>query len=99
MTSRSEGVVIPCPDGPHRGPQGPNEDVALCPRCFERSWELRPEGETYGWHLADCSLPERHEGYCQSGGEGHLAAPLIRGYWPRDPRSQDFIARTDQDLS
>lgn len=71
-----------CPDGPHRLPAGPNEDIAQCRRCWSPTWELRPEGETYGWHLADCSLPLRHESYCQPGGVGHPPAAVIRGYWP-----------------
>lgn len=71
-----------CPRGPHRGPQGPNEDLSQCAACWAPSWELRPPGETYGTHLPDCSLPARHESYCQPGGAGHPAAPRIRGYWP-----------------
>lgn len=71
-----------CPDGPHRGPEGPNEDIAQCPRCWRLSWCLRPEGETYGWHDPDCSLPARHESYCRPGGDGHPVAAKIRGYWP-----------------
>jgi hypothetical protein len=71
-----------CPDGPHRPPQGPNEDLAQCPTCWGLSHEMRPDGETYGDHLPDCSLPRRHEGYCQPGGPGHPTAAKIRGYWP-----------------
>ena len=72
----------PCPYGPHRRPQGPNEDVDQCQHCWSVSYVLRPDGETYGEHLPDCSLPRRHESYCQPGGEGHPRAATIRGYWP-----------------
>lgn len=65
----------------HRGPEGPNEDIGMC-ECGRMTWELRPEGQTYGKHLADCSLPPRHQSYCKPGGEGHPEAPVIRGYWP-----------------
>ncbi len=71
-----------CPDGPHRMPSGPNEDIAQCPRCWGLTYSLRPDGETYGDHLADCSLPRRHEGECEPGGKGHPRAAAIRGYWP-----------------
>lgn len=68
-----------CPEGPHRGPQGPNEDIAQCGRCLSISHSLRPASETFGYHLADCSLPVRHEGYCVGGGSGHEPAATIRG--------------------
>jgi hypothetical protein len=68
-----------CPYGPHRGPQGPNEDLSVCRVCWSPSWEMRPEGQTFGHHLPDCSLPLRHESYCEPGGEGHPPAELIRG--------------------
>ena len=73
--------VLPseCPEAPHRHPQGPNEDVSVCPRCWALSWELRPEGETFGLHLPDCSLPIRHESFCAPGGLGHPPARQIRG--------------------
>jgi hypothetical protein len=71
-----------CPNGPHRGPQGPNEDLAQCPICLEPSHGMRPEGEEYGGHRDDCSLPRRHEGYCQPGGDGHPPPAVVRGYWP-----------------
>jgi len=71
-----------CPKGPHRGPEGPNEDLATCPRCGRMSWALRPEGETLGLHADDCSLPRRHEGHCTHGGSGHAPAALVRGFWP-----------------
>lgn len=71
-----------CPYTPHRGPQGPNEDIAVCGSCGSLSYALRPAGETFGTHLADCSLPVRHEGHCQPGGAGHAVAPTVRGYWP-----------------
>jgi hypothetical protein len=75
--SRSE-----CPNGPHRGPQGPNEDLAQCLACWGVSYEMRPEGEEYGGHRADCSLPRRHESYCEPGGAGHPEPEVVRGYWP-----------------
>jgi hypothetical protein len=84
----SSGVIFPpgwpldpdqCPDGPHRGPQGPNEDLAQCFSCLMPSWMLRPEGQEYGRHLADCSLPRRHESWCVGGGDGHPDAPVQRG--------------------
>lgn len=71
-----------CPNRPHRAPEGPNEDMGNCPECGALSWELRPEGETYGDHRADCALPLRHPSYCVPGGNGHPRAPKIRGYWP-----------------
>jgi hypothetical protein len=80
MSQTDAKVHHPC--GPHRGPQGPNEDMSVCPTCWSPSYQLRPPGETYGRHLPDCSLPLRHESYCQPGGSGHPAAPVIRGYWP-----------------
>jgi hypothetical protein len=78
-----------CPNGPHRGPQGPNEDMGKCLDCWAPSYALRPEGETYGDHLSDCSLPRRHESYCEPGGAGHPAAPEIRGYWPHRERAEE----------
>lgn len=71
-----------CPR-PHRFPEGPNEDLGCCPECGGISWELRPEGQTYGYHDTDCSLPNRHEGHCVGGGAGHPAAAKIRGYFDR----------------
>jgi hypothetical protein len=68
-----------CPHGLHRGPEGPNEDLAQCPACWGASYAMRPEGETFGDHLPDCSLPQRHESYCQPGGTGHPTAATIRG--------------------
>jgi hypothetical protein len=56
----------------HRAPAGPNEDLSQCPDCWGITWALRPYGESFGWHLDDCSLPLRHEGYCVGGGEGHV---------------------------
>lgn len=73
----------------HRGPEGPNEDFGSCTQCGAISWELRPEGQTYGHHLPDCALPNRHERYCVSGGNGHPSAALIRGYWPGDHAALD----------
>lgn len=71
-----------CPAGTHRGPEGPNEDVSQCVGCGAVSHEMRPDGETYGRHLADCSLPRRHASFCEPGGAGHPLAPVIRGFWP-----------------
>lgn len=76
-------IEIPssCPYGPHRFPEGPNEDVAQCRHCSAPTHAMRPEHETIGLHLDDCSLPIRHEGRCVGGGEGHPVAPVVRGYW------------------
>ncbi|MET1008112.1 MAG: hypothetical protein ABWX96_21355 [Propionibacteriaceae bacterium] len=79
----------PCRNS-HRPPEGPNEDMDQCPKCGYLSHTMRPPGETYGWHDADCSLDERHPSYCQPGGAGHPPAALIRGYWPHDKRSPDY---------
>jgi len=80
-----DGIVITeaaCASGPHRGPAGPNEDLDQCGFCWSVSYVLRPEGETYGLHLPDCSLSERHEGHCAPGGSGHPRATTIAGYFP-----------------
>lgn len=69
--------------GPHRPPEGPNEDVAVCYECLSVSYVMRPENETFGAHLPDCSLPIRHEKGCIGGGSGHPRAEIIRGFWPR----------------
>jgi hypothetical protein len=72
-----------CPDrDDHRVPEGPNEDMSVCRWCRAFTYELRPDGETYGDHLEDCSLERRHKGRCVGGGQGHVSAPVIRGYWP-----------------
>lgn len=68
-----------CPDAPHRGPEGPNEDIGQCWTCGSLSFNMRPPGETFGEHLDDCSLPERHERACQPGGSGHPPSRKIRG--------------------
>ena len=65
--------------GPHRGPEGPNEDVAQCFKCHSMTYTMRPWGETFGPHRPDCSLPIWHESYCQGGGDGHPEAPNQRG--------------------
>lgn len=72
-------VLGKCPLGPHRGPQGPNEDIAQCPVCWTPTHSRRPAGETFGDHLIDCSLPVDHPSYCQPGGDGHPSADVIRG--------------------
>src|SRR6185312_3902521 len=46
-----------CPDGPHRGPEGPNEDIGQCGKCGSPTFRMRPPGETFGTHADDCSLP------------------------------------------
>lgn len=71
-----------CPKAPHRPPEGPNEDISVCGYCGNVSWEMRPEGETFGLHATDCSLHERHIGYCLPDGVGHPRAKEIRGHWP-----------------
>lgn len=71
-----------CPDGPHRPPMGPNEDIAQCWRCGMPTFCMRPANETIGMHADACSLPVDHQGYCESGGEGHPPAEVVRGYWP-----------------
>lgn len=64
---------------PHRGPQGPNEDIGQCSYCGMPNRTLRAAGETFGEHLPDCSLPIDHESYCVPGGSGHPTARLVRG--------------------
>lgn len=71
----------PCAEQ-HRGPEGPNEDLSQCRKCGLMSWVLRPENETFGMHLKDCSLSRRHESWCEGGGKGHPPAEVIRGFWP-----------------
>lgn len=71
-----------CSKGPHRDPQGPNEDTSVCYSCGNLTWGFRPEDEQFGLHLDDCSLPQRHEGYCVEGGAGHAPVKTIRGWWP-----------------
>lgn len=73
----------------HREPQGPNEDIASCTSCWGITFTLRPEGETFGLHADDCSLPVRHEGYCVGGGEGHPPAEHIRGFF--GPGTETYI--------
>lgn len=51
---------------------GPNMDIGQCARCWMPMGAMRPDGESYGWHLDDCSLPMRHAGYCEPGGSGHV---------------------------
>lgn len=80
------GTPLTCPRGPHRAAEGPNEEDAICPNCAAMDWQMRPWGETYGWHLHDCSLPIWHERRCEPGGAGHPEAPNICGYWPNEWR-------------
>ena len=76
-----------CPDRPHRGPEGPNEDLGQCPKCLMPSWSKRPEGETFGCHLPDCSLPVDHESFCVGGGSGHPPSRKVRGLMSREHAS------------
>ena len=71
--------LLQCPRGPHRRPEGPCEDVAVCPKCLSVTFAMRPPGECFGHHAPDCSLPERHESYCKPGGAGHPTG-VLRGY-------------------
>lgn len=68
-----------CPNAPHRGPEGPNEDLGQCPICWAPSYSRRPEGEEFMGHLPDCSLPRDHASYCVDGGKGHPAPRKRRG--------------------
>ncbi|MCE3550713.1 hypothetical protein LWC33_04490 [Pseudonocardia sp. RS11V-5] len=43
-----------CPHGPHRGPQGPDEDLSQCPQCWSASWTFRAEGDSSGEYLPYC---------------------------------------------
>lgn len=63
----------------HRGPEGPNEDIAVCNYCGLLTFSMRPKGETFGDHFPDCSLPRDHQSYCEGGGKGHPRAESIRG--------------------
>ena len=71
-----------CDHEEHRGPQGPNEDVGWCYVTGQPTYSMRPENEQIGLHDDDCSLPRRHRGYCQGGGNGHPPTEVVRGYWP-----------------
>lgn len=53
-----------CPYGPHRGPQGPNEDLAQCFHCGTISHRMRPWGDTFCGHLDECGLPIWHASLC-----------------------------------
>lgn len=64
----------------HREPAGPCEDLAMCEACGKPTFFMRPAGECFGHHAEDCSLPERHEGFCVGGGQGH-ETKVLRG-WP-----------------
>ena len=83
-----------CPLGPHRGPQGPNEDIAQCGVCGMPSYSRRPAGETFGTHAPDCSLLADHFGYCEPGGSGHPRAPVVRGYFPRGGEESPYREET-----
>ena len=71
--------VSGCPHGPHRGPQGPNEDLGMCHVCWMPSYTRRPAGEEFGGHIDDCSLPGDHASYCIGGGVGHPEPVVRRG--------------------
>lgn len=68
-----------CPEKPHRGPQGPNEDLSQCRLCWSLSHAKRPVGEEWGGHTQDCSLPQSHSSFCQGGGRGHPLPQKMRG--------------------
>jgi len=85
--------VADCPNGPHREPQGPNEDLAQCRTCWSITWAMRPEGEQHGLHADDCSLPIRHTGYCAGGGDGHAPVATVRGWWGRTTEADIAAAR------
>ena len=68
-----------CPREPHRGPEGPNENIAQCRLCGMPEFSMRPAGETFGEHLADCSLSVDHPSWCQPDGSGHPPSKLVRG--------------------
>jgi hypothetical protein len=75
----SEPEHIPDPIDPsqctreHPRIAGPNMDIGQCELCWMPMGVMRPEGETFGWHSSDCSLPMRHPGNCAPGGAGHVA--------------------------
>lgn len=93
---RSDGPLdqAQCPDGPHRGPQGPNEDLGQCSQCWSPSYAMRPTDEQIGLHADDCALPISHESYCVGGGSGHAPLPVVRGFWSgMDQDIEDAHAR------
>lgn len=94
-----EEPMSECPNGPHRPPQGPNEDIAQCHTCWAMTWALRPEGEQHGLHTDDCSLPQRHTGYCAPGGNGHAPAPVVWGYWGPSTEADIAAARQKHERS
>jgi hypothetical protein len=59
-------------DREHANLGGPNMDIGQCPKCWAPMGVMRPDGESFGWHTEDCSLPMRHAGYCKPGGKGHV---------------------------
>lgn len=63
-------VPMECP-AVHPKVEGPCVDIAQCQQCGTPMGVLRPPGETWGRHIDDCCLPERHYGYCLPGGKGH----------------------------
>lgn len=69
-----------CPEE-HPVLSGPCMDIGQCPKCWTPIGVMRPAGETIGMHADDCSLPERHQGECVGGGNGHRPG-IVRGYWP-----------------
>jgi len=73
-------IKAECDAGEHRGPEGPNEDLAQCPLCWSVTFSRRPDGETFGNHTDECSLPSEHLSFCVSGGSGHPPASKARGW-------------------
>lgn len=70
-----------CKYGPHRGPQGPNEDLAQCFRCGAVSHRMRAWGDTFGAHSIDCGLPIWHGDYCSRANVPHVTSALVRLAW------------------
>jgi len=60
-----------CPRETHPEVAGPNMDIGQCQYCGMPMGVMRPTGESFGWHIEDCSLPFGHTGHCVPGGEGH----------------------------
>lgn len=62
---------IECPLEIHPEVAGPNMDLGQCRFCGAPMGVKRSVGESFGWHIADCSLDFGHAGRCIGGGEGH----------------------------
>lgn len=63
---------IDCPKVDHPRVAGPNMDIGQCHFCGMPEGVMRPMGESFGWHLDDCSLDFAHPDVCEPGGEGHV---------------------------